>query len=482
MSDFGLTPQGFKRKRYADIVESMEARAKDLFGENINLSPRSPLGLFIKVVAWFIAQTWQLAEKVYFSGFIPSADGVQLDALVVLAGLRRRSAERATGEVEFTGDEGVLVPEGFMVSTEDDVIFETTDLGELEGDPATIILPVRAVEPGSDGNVLAGTITEIVNPTAGIDEVTNPDSTTGGREREEDHELRARYKESVEKPGASTVDSIRATLLQEVEGVIDARVGENNTRETSNGAVEVVGAPTSDGDIQLTVNFEEHEIAVLGDDSQEDVAQKIIDYFLGLDGFGESEREAGTAIIKGYQDVWDLDFDAQNTGVSVNLEIIGRPSKSVECFVYGGDGQDVADKIFEVKAAGIMAYGTEKYTVEDSLSQEHIIGYTPPEVVDIYAEMDLQTDGDYPVDGDDQVIQQIIKYIGGLDADTEYHPGLGLGDDVIYTRMIAVIHEVPGITDIVLVIGVDPGNLGFDNIDINEDQVAETGPGNISIV
>ena len=50
--DSGLSKFGFRRKTYNEILEDMEARAKELFGESVNLSERSPLGMFLQTIAW----------------------------------------------------------------------------------------------------------------------------------------------------------------------------------------------------------------------------------------------------------------------------------------------------------------------------------------------------------------------------------------------------------------------------------------------
>ena len=52
---------------------------------------------------------------------------------------------------------------------------------------------------------------------------------TGGRERETDEEFRDRYYASVDFAGGVNADAIRAALLQNVEGIMDAKVFENDT-------------------------------------------------------------------------------------------------------------------------------------------------------------------------------------------------------------------------------------------------------------
>lgn len=65
-----LTAEGFKRKRYADFIKEMEEQARKLFGNDVNLSERGPLGMFIQTIAFSRAEENELAESIYYSAFI----------------------------------------------------------------------------------------------------------------------------------------------------------------------------------------------------------------------------------------------------------------------------------------------------------------------------------------------------------------------------------------------------------------------------
>jgi len=380
---FGLTEKGFKRKRYADIIEEKESRARELFGENVNLGEQSPLGLFIRLNAWEESLAWQVAEDVYFSAFVDSATGTSLDRVAQYIGIVRSPATRAAGAVKFEGDNGTVIEEGFLLETEDGIQFKTTE--EVEIDGGEITAEIRAVEPGTDGNVPANTITEIVNPIEGLDSVKNDEETTGGSNKETDAELRERYINSVAKGGASTVDSIRASLL-DTEGVRSALV---------------------------IVNSE-------------------------------------------------------------NEEVDGRPPKSFESYVLGGEAEDIAKTILQTGAAGIQAYGQETETVEDDAGQEHTIGFTYATEVDIYVDVTVTTNEEYPEDGDESMVTEIVKYIGGEDEDGQVYTGLSMGDDVIYTQIIKACYRVPGVEDVDVNIGTSPDPTGTENISIDTTEVAET--------
>lgn len=381
--EFGLTAKGFRRKRYADIIAEKEARARALFGENVNLSEASPLGQFIRLNAWEESLVWEMAEDVYNAAYVDTSTGIQLDRVAQRIGIRRRPAQRATGAVVFLGDDSTEIPAGFRVATGDDIEFETTEAVTISGGTATA--PIRAVESSTGGNVPANTVTEIINPTAGIDSVTNPAPTSGGRNKETDAELRERYLQSVARGGASTIDSIRASLL-DTPGVRAALVAVNNTME-------------------------------------------MVD---------------------------------------------GRPPKSFECYVLGGDPEDVARTILETGAAGIQPYGTEQVTVKDASGQDQVIGFTYAVEVDIHVRVTVTKTVEYPLDGDGRIRTEIIKHIGGADVDGQVYTGLGMGDDVVYTRLIKTAYRVPGIKDVEIEVSTDGAVWVKENIEIALTQVAET--------
>lgn len=230
MSDFGLTPQGFKRKKYDDIITDMEASARNLFGENVNLSERGPLGLMLRLVAWVAAGLWQLAEDVYHSSYIDTAEGVPLASVGKNIGQQMRAAEKAVWNVTFAGDQGTVIPIGLLVGTKDEILFATTEEVTIEVD-GTVATTVKAVEPGISGNVPTGTISEIIQPIAGLDSVTNTDLVIKGRDAETDEEFRNRYYQSGGAvAGAATTDGVRATLL-EVHGVRAAITIQNTSME-----------------------------------------------------------------------------------------------------------------------------------------------------------------------------------------------------------------------------------------------------------
>lgn len=265
-----LDEKGFKRKRFADIFSELEAKAREAFGEKINTSERSPLGIILRLFAWGLSLLWQQLENVYNSAYVDTASGNPLGYVGKYIGIKKRLAEKAKGVITATGDPGVTIPKGLRVKTAKGIMFETQNDAVIGAD-GRIDIPILAVAAGSSGNVAAGDITTVVNPQLFTITVTNAEKTDGGREKETDPEFRDRYDRSVATGGSSTTESIEATLLA-LLGVRDCTVDENTTLVEANSVPPKSVAPL-----------------VLGGDDQEIATAIFKTKSGGIRSFGETE-------------------------------------------------------------------------------------------------------------------------------------------------------------------------------------------------
>ncbi|WP_274853274.1 baseplate J/gp47 family protein [Bacillus methanolicus] len=222
----GLDKYGFKRKTYDELLTDMENKMRGLFGENVNLSPRSPFGLILRLFAWALSLVWELAEKVYYSAYVSKAEGVQLDNLAANKGLSREQASESTVELVFTGQPGFTIPEQTQFSTANNIYFFLIEDVTLDSNGNGQGRAV-SVEKGIHTNVGPNTITIQAEPMEEITSVTNPEPATGGRDEETYEEFRERLKISPSKGGKATVPAIISNL-RETDGVISANAVINN--------------------------------------------------------------------------------------------------------------------------------------------------------------------------------------------------------------------------------------------------------------
>lgn len=225
-NDWGLTDRGFRRPTYAELLDALEYKARELFGSKANLTVRSPLGIFLRIFAWALNLLFSTIEDVYNSRFVDTAIGTSLYNLGKAIGLSLLSAQKASGYLEISGKDGVTVPAGWLAATVAGTQYVVQTAGVIAD--GTVTLPAMAMLAGPDGNTAENTITVIVNPMEGITAVTNPAAFEGGRNTETDDEYRARYYESVDFAGGVNADAIAGEILQNVEGVFSAVVYEND--------------------------------------------------------------------------------------------------------------------------------------------------------------------------------------------------------------------------------------------------------------
>ena len=229
----GLDRNGFKRKNYAEIYAEMEVKARESFGDDINMSERSPLGILIRLFSWALAKVWELAEKVYNSGFITKAEGVQLDNLTPFFNTKRNTEQAAVVELLFTGTPGYTITAGKQYTTPNDIYFVLTEDVILDvdgtGEGQAVCMDVGVV-----GNVPANTITVQAEPDTDVLTVNNPKASEGGRDYETDVELLNRLLDSSAGSGSGTANAIRAAVLA-VPGVRAATVIENYENVTVDG-------------------------------------------------------------------------------------------------------------------------------------------------------------------------------------------------------------------------------------------------------
>lgn len=229
-----LTETGFNRPTYDELLEQQEVRAKQLFGEDIDVSDISALGKYIRLNVSDIDELYQTLEGVYYARFPNTAIGASLDRLCPLAGITRRAATYARHTVIFSGVVGAEIPAGLEVTTENQsVFFHVMESCVIESE-GTVSAVVECNEAGVIGNISSSFIDTILNTTADIEGVQGISIYNLGEERESDPSLRQRFAASIAGSGSGTIAAIKGAIMR-VDGVDGCNIVENATDETVNG-------------------------------------------------------------------------------------------------------------------------------------------------------------------------------------------------------------------------------------------------------
>jgi len=173
--EFGVITTGFRRRSKEEILDELRQRALNDstgFGPHADLGATSPLGRFYAGLAEQLALVEEMAESIYYSGFIPTAEGAALSDKTQEMGISRRAATKAKTIVTFYGDAGTVLAAGQRLQATSGVIFVTTERVVMPT-RGQIDVEVEAEEAGASGNVAKGALTTQVNPASGISSVAN---------------------------------------------------------------------------------------------------------------------------------------------------------------------------------------------------------------------------------------------------------------------------------------------------------------------
>jgi hypothetical protein len=238
MADHGVTPDGFTRPTYEEILENIEREQIATIDPTLEPSTDPVVGEMNRIFARKLDAGWAALQEVYEGFDKDKAGGALLATLGKLTGSKKRGATYSLVVLTCNfANSGVTLEAGVHYAN-------------VEDRPDLRWTPVDDFTSTSDGNAdvvfraeqtgpivpMINTISIIATPVTGWTDVNNPSVATPGRNVETDDEFRARLDDETDKLGAARVAAIRTDLLR-VPGVRSVRMFENRTglRDTVTG-------------------------------------------------------------------------------------------------------------------------------------------------------------------------------------------------------------------------------------------------------
>lgn len=221
----------FEPKKFNDIVEDMQGRISGLSDFEVGSVTRT----LVETFSYELGLLYEKMRLVYLSAFIDSAEGINLEQVVAVLGIKRGLPDYATGAVSFERDRGnddILIPLGALVATEEKAdkpkkVYQTIEEKTLRGAEVSVEIKVQALERGEEQDAAEGEIVVMPRPVPGIKAVTNKGKVRlAGKQRETDEELRERAKNALISAGKATILSIENALLSQPD-VLDVKVRED---------------------------------------------------------------------------------------------------------------------------------------------------------------------------------------------------------------------------------------------------------------
>lgn len=493
---FGLTDAGFELKRLADIKAEIELKIRATLGSAVNLLPESVFGQLVAIFSERESLIWELMEDVYNSAYPDTASGVSLDNVVALTGITRQNSQPSRQLAQrLFGDPTTLVPAGttFSVGGNPAAKFGTdidVTLGvgvdavqhiafSLVPTSGTWRLNWRATDTANFAFNAAASVVQAAlraimlaeqNIGAGI--IVTGDYTAGftvtfaGQAGKQEQPLISVDADTLQ-ASATPVDITITELTAGVnQGAVDMTALSDGPTQAPAGTLVVIDTPVSG--LSRTINYSD---ASMGRNIETD-SELRIRRANTLQVAGKATVDAIRAAMLDLDGVTDVIVFENDTEIP---DPDGRPAKSYEVIVNGGDNQAIRNKIWDTKAAGIRTVGSVTGTIVDSQGQTHVVNFSRPTLKNIWLEVDLSVNTDFPVNGAAQA-ESVMVAKGNA---------FGIGKDVIvYPTLIAALIAIPGIEDVVIRIGIAASPTLDNNIQIAANEIAsfDTGRTQVTIL
>lgn len=235
----------YEDKTYENIKENILSNINDL-----DKREGSFMSDMVSPVSIELEGVYQNFNTMLGIMFLIDATGEYLEKKASEYGVIRKQGTYSEGQVVFTGEENAVIPKGSLVSTDTNLLFETTEESIILIATTEITVSIKALEVGSKYNVLANTIKNIPVSINGITGITNTAETLGGTDIETDEELLNRTLIQIQNPATSGNVMHYKLWSLEVNGVGDAKVF-----PLHNGPGTVMVMPVSSEKMSLDANI-----------------------------------------------------------------------------------------------------------------------------------------------------------------------------------------------------------------------------------
>lgn len=471
-----LTEQGFSRPRLNEIKSDYDSRFTDALGP-VNTAPDAVAGQVIGIFSAALDDAYEALQNTYDSMYPATAEGTSLDGAVSFVGLERLPATPTTVTAMCYGLEGTLIPAGALTRSLDnrqyvttiDTVISRASAGDVLVEPVTIL-------SNADYQVIAGGVSIVYS---------SSNSATA-------QEIAS---------GLAALFNASNFLATAENGVLRIRAADKYSDFTitvaSKLSITKLGTPVVFtglvlGAYALPVGaLTTIDSAILGWDSVNNLISGASGRFVETDEelrirHGNSVRATGSATTKAIRarllaEVDSVTYASIYENRTNEVDAFNLPAHSFESVVSGGLDQAVADKIFEVKPAGIETYGSVSIQVKDENGDTQICKFSRPSEAFAWVRVSVTA-----LNTEETLTPEIVQAIKS--AVSTYGASIGVGNDIIIQRFYGPIYTATsGIGSITVDAAVtamvgDTPAYGSINIPISRAQLASFSESRVTVV
>lgn len=422
-----LTPEGFDRPRLNDIKSDLDQRFTDALGP-VYTGADSVIGQIIGILSAAYDDAYEALQNTYDSMYPASAEGVSLDGAVSFVGMTRIDASPTTVVAMAYGAESTLIPSGSVARSMAGRQFVTTSDSVITRAAAgDVIISVNSVLNSTAYQIIVNgssvTFTSDANATAleilnGLQALFNPVNVLATIESSK---LRLRAPD-LYSDFTLTVDS--KLTIDKLGSPVTFTALDLGAYELPAGALNIIDSPK------------------LGWDSVSNLVPGAIGRFVESDEALRARhaigvRATGAATLKAIRarllaEVDSVTYVAVYENYTNFTDSDSLPAHSFEAVVSGGLDQAVANKIYEVKPAGIETYGNTTIQVIDENGDVQVVKFSRGTTKYAWIRVTVNA-----LDLEEPLTLQVIDAI--KNAVVAYGNNIGIGNDIITQRFYGPI-------------------------------------------
>lgn len=461
---YGLTRDGFRRKRLPEILSDINRRVSDRLGVEIETGSNSLFGQLHGVFAYEIADLWEQAENTYNAMYPNTATGVSLSNAAGLAGISAISGTQSRLLATCYGTNGTVIPYGAQISSSN----ENGSYWECIATNAAISKEKACYAAYSISSaVSAGTVYTLT-----INDKTASYAAVSGDTASKVLSTLAKNFTGVTYSIDSGILSIRTTTKGETFATDAKNVTISSIGTPIQFRCVTVGAVNPDiGTINQVVTSIPGWTGVLnqyaasvGQDAETDTHLRqrwnrslFSRGSTNIDAIAEALVDNVTGVTT--SKVYENRTDATDSD--------GRPPHSIEAVVEGGENGDIAQALWETKTGGIDTFGNDSGVATDSQGVQHTIYFNRPQQVKVWMKIVVGKNPDevFPPAALNEIADAVLAKGQAQE----------IGQDVILQRYFSSIFSATtgvGYISLTACTGDTAGEYTTENISINDRQIA----------
>lgn len=466
--EYGVTVNGFVRKRLPEIREDIFKSLEQNLGSTVSRQPNSMIGVLVGVYAAELDRMWQLLERDYYDRSPISASEGSLDNTLAYTNVQRKKAQASYLYAVCYGRSGMVLPANCQIKDASGYKWNIIEESTITlNDCVHVTLEVETPTKGKVYSVQFDNdavikYTAQKNDTALIVAVALASQSV---EKWQGRIVEGKlvFERSDRRYGAVVVPN-ESFVVTQVGSPIRFDCEKYGEIEPLLNSVNYIN---TNYDGWFSVSNESETYVGRDYETASEVRQRYASaVFRNSIGMKESIKAA----LLELQDVTSVTIYENRTDETVD----GLKPHSFQAIVFGGDEEAIARTILNVAPLGIDTNGDICVRIEDSEGAEQDVCFSRPHEVQIYVKVVIKEYNEEILPGDaiDKIKNIVVEQIGKL----------SMGNDVIYQRFLGPIYSgVDGISYIECSVSKDSQTYQQKNISIERSELAVTKLANVTV-